>query len=93
MTEKEWMEKLEREGFTDIVVCPNGPDTEFPEHTHNEHTVHVILKGDFTLIEEGGTRTLHEGERFEIPAGTTHRARCESAGCTFIVGVKARRAL
>lgn len=80
--------KIEEEGFSKVTVCPNGPNTEFPEHTHDVRTVHVLLKGELTIIDSRGESTFHEGERFEFSAGTTHRAKCGSTGCTFIVGVK-----
>ncbi len=88
MTQEQWIEQLHTEGFENLSVCPNEPNAEFPEHTHNEHTVHVILRGEFILHEKDGEKILREGERFEIPAGTTHSAKCGREGCTFIVGVK-----
>lgn len=84
----EWLEKLEKEGFKNIMSCANPPHTEFHEHTHEQHTVHVVLEGDLTLREKTGEKTIQEGERFEIPAGTTHNAACGPQGCTFLVGVK-----
>ncbi len=88
MNQEQWIEKLTAEGFKNLSVCSNGPSTEFPEHTHHDHTVHIILQGEFALHEKDGDKLLHEGERFEIPAGTTHSAKCGSQGCTFIVGTK-----
>lgn len=97
----QWMEKLKREGFKDLAVCSNGPDTDFGEHTHEERTVHVVLNGELTLTpgresvgqggEHEGVTILREGDRFEIPAGTTHKAKCGPLGCTFIVGVEDRQ--
>ena len=82
------IKKLENEGYRDIHVRPFAPDTEFPKHTHDMTTVHIILEGELTLIENGENKILKKGERFEIPAGTTHSAKCGPKGCTFIVGVK-----
>lgn len=58
MNEQQWAEKLPHEGFTNLAVCPNGPNTEFGEHTHEQQTVHVILEGEFTLFEQGDVKTL-----------------------------------
>lgn len=88
MSDQQWIEHLATEGYTQVQSCSNGPNTEFPEHTHDQPTVHVITQGEFHLIDEHGKRILGIGERFEIPAGTTHRAKCGPDGCTFIVGVK-----
>ncbi|MBI3256066.1 MAG: cupin domain-containing protein [Candidatus Andersenbacteria bacterium] len=88
MTHQEWIEKLTQEGYKEITVCPNAPNATFPEHTHHEPTVHIILEGEFTLTEKGRSITHKVGDRFEIPAGTAHTAMCGPTGCTFIVGIK-----
>jgi quercetin dioxygenase-like cupin family protein len=88
MTERDWIAKLGEEGYKDVTVCDNEPDTQFPVHTHEQSTVHVIVQGEFTLTEKGHHKTVKVGERINIPAGTTHSAKCGPEGCTFIVGVK-----
>ena len=88
MTQQEWIEKLIQEGYVGVSVCSNEPNTEFPEHTHEETTVHVILDGELTLHDPDGAHVLHVGERFEIPAGKKHSALCGPQGCTFVVGTK-----
>lgn len=88
MNEQEWIEKLKKEGFKDINVCPNGPNTDFGEHTHHKHTVHVILKGELIILDKGKVTTMKQWDRFEFPAGTKHSTKTGSTGCTFIVGVK-----
>jgi quercetin dioxygenase-like cupin family protein len=64
------------------------PDTELPEHMHEEVSVHVILKGEMTLIEKDGDKVLKAGDWYEMPKGTTHQVRVGSDGCIFVVGVK-----
>ncbi len=88
MTQEEWVEQLQKEGYRDINVVTFGPDQEIPEHTHDETTVHIVTAGEMLLIENGKTETRKAGERFEIPAGTTHIAKGGPTGCTFVVGVK-----
>lgn len=86
---RDWVMKLEKEGYQNVQVCDVGkPDMEFGVHTHEQHTVHVLLLGDLTLIEGSQKEMLHQGDRFEIPAGTTHNALCGAQGCVFVVGVK-----
>ncbi|MEX0621487.1 MAG: cupin domain-containing protein [Candidatus Woykebacteria bacterium] len=87
MTEKEWLEKLRQEGYTNLEVRTIEPG-EDPEHTHELQTVNVILTGELTIIDEKGTKTFGPGERVETPAGTSHRAKGGNTPGTMIVGVK-----
>ena len=84
---KKWMEKLKKDGFSDIRVCPLPPDADTPAHTHDRHTVHIILSGKLTISDGRGTKTYKRGDRVEFPAGTTHKAR-GSAGGEMLIGVK-----
>jgi quercetin dioxygenase-like cupin family protein len=88
MTEQEVIEQLQDEGFTDIGIFEGGPNQEIEEHTHDKTTVHVMLEGQFTMNEQGKIQVLSAGDRFEVPAGTTHTAKCGPEGCKFVVGVK-----
>lgn len=88
MTIEEWITLLEQEGFTDLRVCPIPPNQDLPEHTHDEHTVHVIIEGDLTIIDKDGTRTFSSGDRVDFPAGTVHKARGSTDDGTMLVGVK-----
>jgi quercetin dioxygenase-like cupin family protein len=87
MPEQESIKKLEQEGFTDVRICPLPPNQDLPEHTHDEHTVHIILSGELTITDQVGRRNFRPGERIEFPAGTTHKARGTDDG-TMITGVK-----
>ncbi len=88
--EKQLIEKLMHEGYTNVRACPVGePGKPFSdEHTHDVHTVHIITDGELTLIDKNGTHVLKKGMRFEIPAGTRHIAKTGPKGCRFVVGVK-----
>lgn len=88
MNEKEWIAKLKNEGFKDIRVCPVEPTSEFGEHSHDEHTVHVILKGELHVKDKTGKKTMKEGDYFEFPASTTHSTKTGPHGVTFIVAVR-----
>lgn len=85
---KELIEKLEKEGYANIRVCPLPPNTDTPEHTHDQHTVHIILSGELTIIDNEGTATYHPGDRIEFPAGTTHKAK-GSVG-EMVIGVEVK---
>lgn len=81
--------QLREEGFADIRECPLPPNEDLPEHTHDEHTVHVILEGELTIVDGEGTRTYKPGDRVEFPAGTTHKARGSNNAGKMLTGVKA----
>lgn len=85
---KQWIAELEKEGYKNVMVCPTPPGLDFGEHTHEEHTVHVILEGSLIIKDEHGEITLKKGSRFEIPKRTTHNAKSGPEGLKMIVGVK-----
>lgn len=88
MNEQALITSLEQEGYTDVRVCPIPPDVDLPEHTHDEHTVHIILNGGLIIIDGEGTHTYKPGDRVEFPAGTVHKARGTTNDGTMIIGVK-----
>lgn len=88
MNEKKFLERLRREGFTEVRVCPIEPGTAPGEHTHDQHTVHVILSGELTITDHEGSKTFRPGDRVEFPAGTTHKAQGGTIVGSMIVGVK-----
>lgn len=83
-----WIKRLEQEGFTDIRVCPIEAGFDAGWHTHDQHTVHVILSGELTISDRESVKTLHPGDRVEFPAGTTHKAKGVADAGSMIVGVK-----
>jgi quercetin dioxygenase-like cupin family protein len=88
MTEQEWLQKLKEEGYEPLGVPHFPPNAVIPEHTHPETTVHVILAGEITFTDKDGVKTWRTGDRFEIPAGTSHRGTAGPEGCAFAAGVK-----
>jgi len=88
MTETEWIQKLEDEGFTEVRVCPIPPELDMPAHTHDVHTVHVILDGELVIADQAGERVFRPGDRVEFPAGTTHRGWGKQDAGRMIVGVR-----
>lgn len=88
MNEEEVKAKLTEEGFTDVYVWEDKANAKYPEHTHEKLTAHIVLQGEITLTDKNGSKTLKAGERFDIPAGTTHSAECGPEGCKYVVGEK-----
>lgn len=88
MMEKEWLQKLQSEGFRDLFVWEDRPNAYYPPHTHPELAAHVILSGEMTLTIGGGEITVRAGERFDVKAGEVHAAKIGARGCKYIVGRK-----
>ncbi|MCC6564080.1 cupin domain-containing protein [Candidatus Uhrbacteria bacterium] len=90
MTEQEWQMELETDGYTDIQVVSIRPgDMPNEPHTHDQETVHVILKGKLMITDAAGVTTTYEkDDRVDFPAGTNHIAQTGPEGMKMIVGVK-----
>ena len=88
MNEQEWIQKLEQEGLQNVSVWRSPPNNVFGVHTHNEHTVHVILEGELIVTDQNAVKNIRPGGRIEFPAGTTHNTKCGPDGCAFIMGVR-----
>ncbi|OHA32574.1 MAG: hypothetical protein A2928_03545 [Candidatus Taylorbacteria bacterium RIFCSPLOWO2_01_FULL_45_15b] len=82
------VKELEVEGFKNVRKFEQPANSDFGEHTHDEHTVHVIVMGELIISEKGKEKILKVGDRCEFPAGTKHSAKTGSEGLTMIVGVK-----
>ena len=88
LSEKDYREQLESEGFSHTFVWQDGPNAFYPDHTHAGLTAHVILDGEMTLRMKGESRTYRQGDRCDVPAGTVHSARMGAQGCRYVVGEK-----
>ncbi len=90
MTEQEWQMQLESDGFSDIGVVSIRPGDISPEpHTHEQETVHIILKGKLVITDAAGVESVYsQGDRVDFPAGTTHVAKTGPEGMKMMVGVK-----
>lgn len=88
MKVKDFERDLRAEGFSHTYVWVDGPGASYPEHTHPVVTAHIVLDGEVTVTSEGKTRTYKAGERFDVPAETTHSAKMGPAGCRYLIGEK-----
>lgn len=86
MDERTLAKKLEQEGFRHTYAWEDGPNTHYPDHTHETETAHIILRGEMTLTTGGKSRAFHEGDRCDVPAGAVHSARMGPAGCRYLIG-------
>ena len=60
----------------------NGPGDRYSAHSHDYDKVIVVVRGSirFGLPATGDAPELTEGDRLELPAGTSHDALVGSAG-------------
>lgn len=84
MTEQQWGELLKQEGFANVYLWEDGPNFEYPDHTHEKRTAHVVLKGEMVLNDHGKIKKLTIGQRFDISPGTTHSAKMGPEGCRYL---------
>lgn len=89
MPEEEYRTQLEKEGFSDIRVHTDGPDTIYRVHTHDNTVAHIILSGHMRVTLNNEVQLLYPGDRFDIPAGIEHEAEIGGEGCTYMLGEKA----
>jgi quercetin dioxygenase-like cupin family protein len=89
MPEEEFRTQLENEGFSDIRVRTDGPDTIYKIHTHPVTVAHIILSGHIRLVMDGEVHLLHPGDRLDVPAHVPHEAEIGGEGCTYMIGDKA----
>lgn len=86
MDEKELMKQLELEGFSHTYVWQDGPNVQYPEHTHRMETAHIILSGEMPLTIAGRSETYRVNGRCDVPAGTVHSAKMGPMGCRYLIG-------
>jgi quercetin dioxygenase-like cupin family protein len=86
MNEQALAKGLGEEGFGHTYVWEDGPNTNYPDHTHAEETAHIVLSGEMTLTMSGKAQTYRAGERCDVPAGTVHSARMGPQGCRYLIG-------
>lgn len=88
MTEQEAINKLEQLGYSDIKVLNFEAGKQLGQHTHEQMTAHVILKGEIFVTDEDGTEVLEKGDFIEIPAGTTHSVSVGTEDFSMVMGTK-----
>ncbi|HKF53766.1 MAG TPA: cupin domain-containing protein [Candidatus Acidoferrales bacterium] len=86
MDEKVLAKKLKGEGFSRTYVWEDEPGTEYPGHTHDTETAHIILAGAMTLTMNGKAQTYRAGDRCDVSAGVVHSAAMGPEGCRYVIG-------
>ncbi|GAB6076614.1 cupin domain-containing protein [Desulfurobacterium crinifex] len=79
---------LTEEGYTNLYVWQDTPNTYYDWHTHPFNEVRWVLEGEITMGTENGVVTLKAGDRMDVPAGTRHWARVGDEGVVYVCGSK-----
>lgn len=66
-----WAVGLDRAMLTYFEM---GPNTKFPDHSHDAEQITMILEGELTFSYEGKTVTLTSGDVIAIPSNMRHAA-------------------
>lgn len=75
---KMWAVGLEKAMLTYFEM---GPDTTFPEHSHEAEQITMILEGELSFKYEGRTVVLGKGDVIAIPSNIVHSAFTSSSSC------------
>jgi quercetin dioxygenase-like cupin family protein len=68
-----------------LAVVELDPGVQMPEHRHANEQVRVVIRGEFTFVIGGETRTRGPGDMWVIPSGVPHAvATTGETGCTLV---------
>lgn len=84
-SEKSLLKTLKDEGFDHVFVWHDEPGTEYSPHAHRGKVSFYLTRGSVTF-SGGIKKTVHAGERFDVPIGVEHSAVVGVEGCDWVVG-------
>lgn len=88
LSESEYKEQLESQGYTTVFSWRAEPGEEDFEHVHRGESAQIILEGTITIVSNGTEHILEAGMRGAIPARTVHSAVVGPDGCYYIFALK-----
>ncbi len=77
---------LRDEGFVHIFEWHDEPGTVYPIHQHQDKVTIFVTKGSVQFDIDYKEVIVKEGERFDVPPKTDHRALIGDNGCDYVVG-------
>jgi hypothetical protein len=72
-------------GCDEVIARSWEPDSEQPTHSHPFRARALVVQGEMWLTEDGVTRHLLAGDRFDLSAGKLHAERYGPQGATYWV--------
>ncbi len=82
--------ELSEQGYGEVVDRRMEPDTVNPTHAHEFDARLLVVEGAMTIASEGGERTYHASEIFEMPAGCRHSETAGPDGARYLAGRRYR---
>ncbi len=80
-------EILKKENFIHIYDWSDNPGTIYEKHSHKDRVTLFIIQGDVTFsFNDGSTKNIKHGDRFDVPPGLEHSASVGKNGCVYVVG-------
>jgi quercetin dioxygenase-like cupin family protein len=67
-----------QKGYADLLL---EPDTIFPEHSHDEEQITLVLKEELFFSYDGKTVALKAGDVIAIPSNAVHAAYTDTTSC------------
>lgn len=81
-----FIQKLEKEGFTNVYEWQDPAGTVYQEHSHAGEVSVMVTDGSITFDIQGKKKEIVAGQRLNIPPATPHSAIVGPAGWIVIVG-------
>lgn len=88
MTEAEFAQQLETEGYSVATVIKIEPGMSNDMHTHDFSAFVMVQSGTFTLVTEDASVTHQPGETCKLSAGILHCEQAGAEGATILIGKK-----
>jgi mannose-6-phosphate isomerase-like protein (cupin superfamily) len=73
------------QGCEEVIERHWAAGTLLDTHTHPFEVQALVVRGEMWLTEDGRTRHLRPGDRFELEAGVPHAERYGPEGATYWV--------
>ncbi|NPB05145.1 MAG: cupin domain-containing protein [Aquificae bacterium] len=81
-------ELLRKEGYGNLYLWSDPPETFYDWHTHPFDEVRFVLDGEILIGTEEGEVLLRPGDLLVVPAGTRHWAKVGPKGVSYLCGTK-----
>ena len=88
LDEHQYEVELRSEGFTQVYVWEDAPDSWYPDQSKPKASAYIVLEGEMTVTIDGKSRTCFPGQRCDVPKGVSHSTKMGPEGCRYVVGEK-----
>lgn len=79
--------QLVSEWFPIVYERYDEPGTVYDNHCHTDKVSFYVIEWSVTFtFEDGSTKTISTGQRFDVPPKVYHTALVWNQGCKYIIG-------